>query len=96
MIITLRSGRLFQKFLMLWKGESALHVVVVVGTLKAFRNRGLEVGHGSCSCFICTVGWEWLTGKYRRLPEADTPAAAVDHVSDVAAQNSLHRWRHAL
>jgi len=42
MVITLRSGRLFQKFLMLWKGESALHVAVVVGTLKAFT--GMHLG----------------------------------------------------
>ena len=41
-VITLRSGRLFQKFLMLWKGESALHVAVVVGTLKAFT--GMHLG----------------------------------------------------
>ena len=38
----MRSGRLFQKFLMLWKGESALHVAVVVGTLKAFT--GMHLG----------------------------------------------------
>ena len=42
------------------------------------------------------LSWDLLTGRYRRFPEADTTAAAVYHASDVAAQNSLHRWRHAL
>ena len=42
------------------------------------------------------LSWDLLTGRCRRFPEADTTAAAVYHASDVAAQNSLHRWRHAL
>ena len=62
---------------MIRKGESALHVAVVVGTLKAFRNRGLEVGHDSCSCIICTVGVWRKVGRSLDESGAAVGAAAV-------------------
>ena len=55
-VITLLWRRFRQRNLMRCIRLDVLYVAVVSGTLKAFRNRGLEDSQGRCRCIICTVG----------------------------------------
>ena len=55
-VITLLWRRFRQRNLMRCIRLDVLYVAVVSGTLKAFRNRGLEDRQGRCRCIICTVG----------------------------------------
>ena len=94
-VITLLSGRLFRKFLMIRKAGK---VMQVTGPMVRRGSRIVIPTGKRNGAPLPPVRLSRARGGFQRAwgdPARVGRIARVEHASDVAAQNSAHRWSHA-